>query len=426
MQQTAMELGNQIRFTETIDHKFRSNYVCIRFRTPRNAENAPIHALLTDVLTESSADYPSRGVLALKLDSLYAADFSGRLCLIGDTAELVFTASWLDDRYALYHEEITREMLELIIGCFLRPNIQNNGFCNPEFRICKQNLIDDIDCRKNDKREYALEKAAALAFQNEPAAIPIHGERHYAEKITPQTAYQTWQQILSTSSVEIYCVTPQHKPIIRDYFHQAFNSFNRFPPTMPFLAPSPCKEISKTVEEIMQTEQSKLVLAFKFNNLNHEELVMLEGMLSGISDSLLFTNVREKQQLCYYILMHVSTFKNTVFIDCGIDYEQVSTAISTILTQFSTIQCGLFSDDMKEKVALRYERLAAEMSDSASGIASMACTDFRRQETRSPQVFSQVLRTMPRETIMNAAKQLVLDSVYILRANTDSPEDYIE
>ena len=91
MQQTALEIGNQVRFTETIDEKFRSNYLCIRFRTSRNAENAPVHALLTDVLTESSADYPSRGDMALKLDSLYAADFSGRLCLIGNTAELVFT-----------------------------------------------------------------------------------------------------------------------------------------------------------------------------------------------------------------------------------------------------------------------------------------------------------------------------------------------
>ena len=88
-------IGNGIRYTEIHDPKFRSCLLTIQFHVPRNAQTAPVHALLPDLLTASSADYPSVNAMTLRLESLYAADFLAKVSLCGDGAVLDFTASMM-------------------------------------------------------------------------------------------------------------------------------------------------------------------------------------------------------------------------------------------------------------------------------------------------------------------------------------------
>ena len=40
-------------------------------------------------------------------------------------------------------ESVTDAMLSLVTGALLHPNAENGAFCDPEFRIAKQNLLDD-------------------------------------------------------------------------------------------------------------------------------------------------------------------------------------------------------------------------------------------------------------------------------------------
>ena len=122
---------NGLRYTALCSPKFRSCLLTFYFYVHRTKETAPVHALLTDLLTASSAAYKDHAALSLRLESLYAADFSAKLSLCGDDAALVFTASWLDDRYALNGEAITGQVLGLILGCLLiiavaLPNIMGN------------------------------------------------------------------------------------------------------------------------------------------------------------------------------------------------------------------------------------------------------------------------------------------------------------
>ena len=139
-------IGNGIRYSEIHDPKFRSCLLTLQFYIPRDRMTAPVHALLPDLLTASSAAFPSVREMTLQLESLYAADFIAKTSLCGDAAVLEFTASWLDDAFALDGESVTAPMLELVTGALLHPNAENGAFCDPEFRICKQNLLDDIDC----------------------------------------------------------------------------------------------------------------------------------------------------------------------------------------------------------------------------------------------------------------------------------------
>ena len=415
-------LGSGIRYTGICDPKFRSCLLSVQFYVHRDAESAPVHALLPDLLTASSAAFPSVAEMTLQLELLYAADFLAKLSLCGDDAVLDFTASWLDDRFALEGEALTDEMLSLVIGALLRPHAENGAFCDPEFRICKQNLLDDIDCEQNDKRGYVLRRTAELAYQGAPAAIPPHGSRAAAEAVTPEAAYRLWQEILRSASIEIVAVTPAPKPQIAARFAEAFRTLRREPLQFCFDAPCPPKQAPVLLEEQMPVGQTKLAAAFQYDEIPREVMLMLCSILGWNADALLFTNLREKKSLCYYCCLQHSGSKHTIFIDCGIDAADLEAVRQEIHAQIKALQNGDFTDEMMETSVLRHACRAAAASDSPYDTAAELLARRRCGDPCTPQEMTEALRQVTREQIMAAAKQLRPDAVFILRAEREEAE----
>ena len=416
-------IGNGIRYTEIHDPKFRSCLLTIQLHIPRSPESAPVHALLPDLLTASSAAFPSVSAMTMQLESLYAADFLAKLSLCGDTAVLDFTASWLDDAYAMNGEPVTEPVLRLVTDALLHPNAENGAFCEPEFRICKQNLLDDIDCEQNDKRSYAIRQTAALTFSGEPAAIPAHGTRPEAERITPALAFSVWQDILRTAEIEIAAVTPAPKPQIAAILTESFSSLPRQPYPIRFDAPSPVRPQPRIETEIMPVGQTKLVLTYKYRQIRREVLLMLCSILGWIADSLLFTNLRERSGLCYYCMLSCESFKHTLFIDIGIDAVDLETVQNAAAAQIHALQTGDFTDDMMQKAVLHYAFQAAAASDTISDLAMQQILRLRRNDPRTPQEIADAMKQVTRSEIAEAAKQLVPDTVYILRAEQEEAGD---
>ena len=414
-------IGNGIRYTEICDPKFRSCMLLLRFYMPRDAQTAPVHALLTDQLTASSAAYPGLSALSRRLDALYAADFSGRLMLCGDAAALSFSASWLDDRFALEQEDLTGEMLELVTGCLLKPNLTDGGFSEPEFSLCRQNLLDDIDCERNDKRLYAMQRAAALSFEGEPAALPPFGERQYAEAITPQQAYAVWTQILRTAPIDVVCILPSAKPV-RAALEAAFSQIPRSPVPAPLQAVSPLREVPQRCEERISMNQSKLVMTYKFRGIAPDVLRMLNSILGGINNSLLFLNVREARSLCYYCLSSYSLLKGILSIDCGVQSTDLPAAEAAVSEQIALLRRGEFPESMLREAVLDYQGRAAVRENTNSGTAGRIADGQMLGDTRSPDEIAAAFSQITRAQIAEAARQLVPDTVYILRAEeADEP-----
>lgn len=417
-----MFIGDGIRYTALCDPKFRSCLLSIQFYVHRDAVSAPVHALLPDLLTASSAEYPSVSAMTLRLESLYAAEFLAKLSLCADDAALDFTASWLEDAYALADEAVTDDMLSLIIGALLHPNAANGVFCEPEFRICKQNLLDDIGCEQNDKRSYVLRRAAELAYCGEPAAIPAHGTRAEAEAVTPQLAYRVWQEILRTAFIEIIAVTPTPKPQIAERLAEAFAPMQRQPLEFCAASPSPKKSAPARREERMAVGQTKLVLAYKYDSIPQDVLYLLCSILGWNSDALLFVNLRERQSLCYYCCLQCAADKHTLMIDSGIDADNLAAVQDAVAAQIAALQTSAFPEEMLESAILRYACQAAAASDSAYGMAAEQLRRYRRADARTPQQILAAMRQISREQIAEAAKQLVQDAVFILRADREEAE----
>lgn len=417
------QAGGQIRYIGLCDPKFRSCLLNLRFFVPRDAVTAPVHALLPDLLTVSSQAYPTASAMTLRLESLYAAEWNAKLTLCGDDSVLEFTASWLDDRYALGGEPLTDEVLRLIFDSLLHPNAENGAFCEPEFRIAKQNLLDDIDCEQNDRRAYTIRRGTELAFAGEPAAIPAQGSRNFAEAVTPEQAYQVWQDILHHAEIMAVSVTPEPKPQIEAQLAAALASIPRPDAQHRFYAPSPVKSAPVMQTESLAAGQTKLVLTYKYDSIPREILLIICGILGWIQDSLLFMNLRERQTLCYYCCLQCADDKHALFIDSGIAAKDIDAVCQGVEAQLAALRRGDFTDDMIEKAILRHACRKAAAADSPYDAANEPFIRYLTGDPRSPQEMLDAMRQVSRQQIADAAAQLRLDSGFILRAEREEAEE---
>lgn len=411
--QTA-EIADGVRCTEVYDSKLRGCLLSLHFALRRDERTAPVHALLTDLLTGSSADYPAPGALSAQLDSLYAADFPGSLHLCGDAADLYFSASWLDDAYAMNGESVTEEMLSLVLGCLFRPHAENGAFDAERFRICRQNLLDDIDAAVNDKRAYALRRATETAFAGEPAAIPPQGTRAFAEAVTAADCFSVWQEILCTAPVDLIAVLPAEKPLLRQRLTAAFSGLKRTPQSVSFSAPSPLRQTVQTVTEEMSMTQSRLILTYQYDGVSREAMTLLCRMLSGTGNSLLFANVREKMGLCYDCTASFSAAKQALMIECGVRPGTEQAAEAAIRAQITALQTGDFPPGLPDACKLYEEFSAAVSLDSAGGIAKSASASHRAGMPYDPAAWTERLRAVTPAQLREAAGRLRLSFVYRL------------
>ncbi len=422
MAQQPVSLGQGISYTELYDPKFKTCSLYFRFYVKRDAATCAENALMIDLLTNCSADYPTLAALTLQKQSLYGASLHSSRGCVGDVQELTVSAHWIDDRFALDGASVTDAMLQLTLGCLLRPNAENNAFDAAAFRFCKQNLLDTIDCEINQKRSYAMHRAAEAAFAGEPAACPPYGTRESAEAVTAESAYAAWQRMLETAPLEIVAVLPGEKPGLLPALREALKDLSRAPLPVVFESLSPVKPEVKQVEEPMPVTQCKLVMVMKTQDADHDAMRMVNLLLGGTTGSLLFVNVREKRSLCYYCASRYVRSKHALTVDCGVRTENLEETKAAITEQIETLCSGGFTDEQMNECAMYYEHSLASASDSQSGLAAWV---FAQKQTDAPRTMEESaadLRAVTREQVIAAAKKMQLDTVYTLLA-TKSDED---
>ena len=162
--------------------------------------------------------------------------------------------------------------------------------------------------------------------------------------------------------------------------------------------------------------RGKLVLVYQFRNIAPDVLRMLNGILGGINNSLLFLNVREARSLCYYCLSSYSLLKGVLSVDCGVQTADLPAAEEAVREQIALLQSGDFPDSMLREAVLDYIGREAAQENTNAGIADRIADGLMRGDTRSPEETAAALAAVTKAQITEAARQLTPAAVYILRA----------
>lgn len=407
-----INLGDNIGYTAIVDEKFNTCSIRITMIVPMSAETASECAIACNILSDVNSRFSTIAAMNEKLSELYGASLGSSVAQRGDLQTLSLSSSWISNRFAIEGENITAEMLNIVTDCLFSPLADDNGFNEDIFRLSKKEILDSIDAKFNDKRDYTITKARETAYKGEPAAIAGYGSKETAEAVTAKSAYNAYKKLLETAQVEISFVSPEEYPEISEIFKEKFASISRNSTKHAFYAPSPLKSAPVLVTEEFDVRQAKIALSFKYDTDDIDAVHLMCVIWGGTPVSKLFMNVREKLSLCYYCACRMSEFKNTIIVDCGVEKANIEKATAEIMAQLEEICNGNISDEELQSALLALENSYTSFGDTHDSYFSWYFGCFCRNEYLSPQEHFERLLAVTKERIIEAAKNIKLDSTY--------------
>lgn len=413
MKYNRTELADNTGFSTVTDSKFKTNSLTIQFMTELGSDAAD-NAVGVSVLTTSTKKYNTLAKLSRRLSELYGATLSSSAKKVGDIQVLTVYASWINNRYALENEDITAEMLDIICESIFAPNAENGCFDADSFEIAKKEILDHIESEINNKRGYAISRASETAFKGEPAQCACYGNKETAEAVTAASSYEAYRRLILNAAIEIFYVAPEENPLIEKRVGKELAKLDRKAVKCEFLKPSPVKQQPERVSDTLDVSQCKMVMSFKTDCRDECAVKLLSLIFGGTPVSKLFMNVREKLSLCYYCACRTIASKSALMVDCGIERENIEKAEKEILFQLDEIRNGNFTDEEVESAMLAIENALSAVGDTHSSYVSWYFDCICFGTVLTPEQKYELYKAVTRESIIKAAKETTLDSVYLM------------
>ena len=407
------EIANGVYFTNIKDSRFKTMKISVNIVVPLSVETASENALVGGLLVRSCKKYPDFTVLSKKLSSLYGADLTSSLSKHGESQVIKISVSGLDDRYSLDDVSIAKELSELLCSVIFEPNVKNNAFIESELEQERRQLLDVIDSEFNEKRIYAMGQLIKHMCKDEVFGIKRYGTAEKIKGATAESLCKAWQNLLKTAKFEILYIGDSPADKAKEVFAKAFANIERNVVTSSTdVVKNVLKE--KHITEEMELSQSKLVMGFRTQiSAGDEEAVaerLMCAVLGGTASSKLFNNVREKQSLCYYCSSSYDSIKGIMYINSGVEGENLEKAEKAILKEIEDMKNGEI-DATKLAVVNSFK----SSSDSVSGIENWYTGRIFNGDLETVEEVSAEVNAVTKEQIVNAANKLLLDTVYVLK-----------
>lgn len=410
------KIAEGVYFNNIKDNRFKTVKISATMFVPLKRETASKNALLPMVLARSCKEYPNAASLNRELNNLYGATVSGYARKIGEAQALTISVSGLDDRYTMNSEKISQKLVHLLCSMIFHPKVENNEFASEDFNQEKRQLIESIEAEYNEKRIYAINRCTELMFENEAFGIRRFGTKESVEACTSKDVYGAWEDALKNSRVELMMLGSSDSKDAEKAFEAEFSKLKR----------NICSietQLVKTVDEIKyktdETDiaQSKMVLGFRTGVAEPQNTMAMRlavAVLGGTPSSKLFMNVREKLSLCYYCAARYDRQKGIMFIDCGIEKANIEKTKEEILNQLNILKNGDITDFEIDSAKMSMANSFKTMADTLSGSEGWYITQMLDKELMSPKQAVEKLNAVTKEDIIDAAKTIELDTVYIL------------
>lgn len=394
--------------------KFKTNYLSVSIINPLSAEAAAKASLLALVLKRGSAVYPEIEAVNRRLEELYGAHFDFQIRKKGEAHVISFFIDFADGRFVPGNPSLNNEAAAFLKDMIFAPLLEAGAFRPELVESEKRNLLDLLAARSNEKTQYAVHRCGELMAKGQPFEVCEYGTEDEIRKITPQTLYAFYSDILKTAVFEIFAIGTFAREDILPLTDKLCRCERR-PAAIETTHIAPRGGLREYTESF-QVEQAKLSLGYRLDDENADlTACTLFLVLFGASPhSLLFLNVREKMSLCYYCSARLDRLKRIMIVYSGVLPKNIEVARAEIGRQLEAVQRGDFSDDALEAARYSYINDLKSLSDSAYTIEDYALTQSLLGNEADIDAVVDRVKSLDRAAVMQASRAFSLDTVYVL------------
>ena len=131
-----------------------SAHLVLPLTTP---ENAALYALVPNIISRATREYPDYTQFGKRLAELYGASVQPGVTRVGDNQILTLAAAGIANPYAFGGEDVQQALSEMLESILFTPLCDENGlFPEDGFLQEQRQLLETLDAEYNDKATYAM------------------------------------------------------------------------------------------------------------------------------------------------------------------------------------------------------------------------------------------------------------------------------
>lgn len=413
-----------VRFHSIFDSRYKTEYLSIYFSMPLNVVNASYATLSSRVLQRGSVSFPSMKSISNALDENYAASLGAGTFKNGESEVFSVNLVTVKDRYSLSGEEIFRRGIEILTDFVLNPLVSDGGFLREYFDSEKQNLIDSINAKINNKVSYSHSRFISHMCCDEAFATASDGDIETVKNADRCKVFEFYRQMIKSAPCDIFYVGEKNPEEVIDLIRGLFGDREDvdFPKTEVITEQRSLKRITETLD----IAQGHLWIGFRtgitYSSPDYLSLVLFNMVLGGNVTGKMFMNLREKMSLCYTCHSSLDSVKGLLSAYAGIDSANAEKTEKAFFEQLDKIRAGDISDDEISDAKKSFANRMREIIDNPSLLATWHFIRLQSGALRDPASDAENIKQICREDIVRIANEIVPDTVYLLAGRGEKNE----
>lgn len=393
------------------DKIFKKNIIKINLRRKTDRSEMTKLNFLTHLLLLSSKKYETERKLLYRAKELYDVGEEAFVTIHGKITTLSFRFTFLKDLYT--EKGNTMNVIDFIKEILFNPNVKNGKFDKKTFELARNEVVDEIKTYDENKNSYSRLKMLEYMDPSSPAAIKVVGSLEELENITPENLYEFYLDIFSTSIVDAFAFGDIKESDL------GFVSNVRMKDNMDYIYSSKLRE-PKTYIERDNINQSRLVMGYNLIDIDikdAEYALQVYLYILGLGpNSKLFTNVREKESLCYSISVTARYVNSLMVITAGIDAVNFDKTVLLINKQVEAMQKGLFKTKDIESAKLSLKTSYQEILENPYAIInSYEAKEYIGYDSIKKRI--KEIDNVKEEDIKRVASKVKLNTIFLLEGH---------
>ena len=400
--------------------RFKTCFLDIIFYNKVDKDLITKENVLASMIQHSSNKFPKRKFVVEHLEDLYNAQFYSSKVRIGNVRAICFTLNFLDPVYTdkTYLNDVIKFPFEMIFN----PNINNDEFDERTLKIIKGRVKANIDSVKEAPVRYSIKQAIKYLDKDSPASIDMEGNIKDLNKINNENLVEFYKYMLDNYYCDIYLIgnlnMDKMNLMIKDLFKNDIIKTDKF----DYVINNNIKA-KKDIVEKDNYDQSTLVCLCDTSKISEYENKYVMSVFNfifgnGSLTNKLFTNLREKNSLCYSVSSNYQRHDNMLIIYSGIDAKNKNKAVKLIDKSLKEMQTGKFSD---EDVDNAIKTLHSSLKEAFNDQNTLVNNYFSHNMFGFP-LLNEVIDNIDNVTkkdIVNLANKLKINLVYMMEGEND-------
>lgn len=410
-----IKLNNNANLIFIRDERFKTNTASAFITVNLDRENVTKNALIPSILSYATKDYPTNLRLNKRLEELYGAYIGANALKTGEKNSILFNTTFLKSKFI--DENIEKEVIKLLLDMISSPYLEDGYFSEKYISLKKNVLKEEIKAIKNNKMEYARNRAIEEMFAGENYAINSKGYIEDIEKIDNKNLKKHYDDLIKSARYDFILAGEYDEDMIEKIIREYLDKIDMR--KIDLITEQKHKtEDFREIKEEMDIAQANIILGYNSNisifDENYYDYLLAVAILGVGAFSKLFRNVREKHSLCYSIGASIQREKGTFLIQAGIDPEKKSDTIKYINKEVEDMKKGNITDEEFENAKKFLTNNYKETKDSMSSLINFSYSQEILENPKTIDEIIEIISNVKKEDVVKAFQNVEKDLVYFL------------